>query len=714
MSKSNKNGFTLTELLAVIVIMSLIVSIGVPTYINVNKSVKENEYQSKKQYIESLAMEYAADNNVDTTFTVSRLITSGYMSVDEYKDNIPYIANPKNEEDNLACHVISLKLEGYEYYATMLEEKDCDLVLEDVSATSMGISAYEFENNKVGKLIELENNSNSLKWTNKDVLIVFNPVDENIKEINANIFGNSKNINMANMIKEIKEGDTINPSNYSNLIEVRTNLILKEDIYFNMIVNETVKKSNLQVKIDKESPTVNVEKYDGFTAHEKNVLVYITDGNGSGGNGVYLTNTNDFASINSASYYNVSEGQNTIPIGEGLTNGKYYLWGKDNVGNISSVSKEINIENVDDKDPTGTLSISSNNSNYNSRNVTITVTSSDVGIGAESVCISETNYSDEQANSKCSWNNFSKDRYTKSYTFSSSDGSGATHTVYAYIKDGVGNINKYQKSYTLYKMCTNFIRVDGTNCTLKCGGGTLNLLGKDRWFSSSCPQYNLSSGGSACNTQDCCSSVRYVQGTACSAVCNGGKLIGYAYSNYNNQRCASNDAYNQNPCNTQDCCSSVRGTGWGACSVSCGWGTQYQALYSNYDNRYCGTQSQSCYPGACCTPTWQQINSTSKTDGGFTTGKTDNSAISAAKNFIKSNLGYDVSVSCSQSCTKTTWNSDDTRSQYCTVSWASGNYSISGSFYIMIDTNKAGDCKAVATDKHAYVNLSATLYEYKC
>ena len=43
----NKKGFTLTELLAVIVILAIIIAIAVPSYMKIKKNIDENNYNNK-------------------------------------------------------------------------------------------------------------------------------------------------------------------------------------------------------------------------------------------------------------------------------------------------------------------------------------------------------------------------------------------------------------------------------------------------------------------------------------------------------------------------------------------------------------------------------------------------------------------------------------------------------------------------------------------
>jgi type IV pilus assembly protein PilA len=58
----NKKGFTLVELLAVLVILSLLMVIAVPASINVSKKVKAKMYNNKVSLIKDAALLWAQDN----------------------------------------------------------------------------------------------------------------------------------------------------------------------------------------------------------------------------------------------------------------------------------------------------------------------------------------------------------------------------------------------------------------------------------------------------------------------------------------------------------------------------------------------------------------------------------------------------------------------------------------------------------------------------
>ena len=99
----NKKGFTLVEILCVIVIMALITTVAVTNIINLNNKSRENLYCAKLEMIKSAAKDYGKnhekelnESNYDyegfksLTITVQDLILSGKISPD--KDD--YLVNP--------------------------------------------------------------------------------------------------------------------------------------------------------------------------------------------------------------------------------------------------------------------------------------------------------------------------------------------------------------------------------------------------------------------------------------------------------------------------------------------------------------------------------------------------------------------------------------------------------------------------------------------
>lgn len=105
----NKKGFTLVELLGVIVIMALLVAIAVPSTISISNRLKVKMYCSKIDSIETAAQLYGEDHQDSFTETfvqdgasyksrslfVKDLVESGNLKKDQKEE--PYIVDPRNK-----------------------------------------------------------------------------------------------------------------------------------------------------------------------------------------------------------------------------------------------------------------------------------------------------------------------------------------------------------------------------------------------------------------------------------------------------------------------------------------------------------------------------------------------------------------------------------------------------------------------------------------
>lgn len=115
----NNKGFTLVELLAVIVILAILITIAVPSTISISNRLKKNMYCSKIDSIEVEAKLYGEDRKdsftenlvmTDGTYpsrklTVKDLIEAGYLKKDNNTE--PYILDPRDNSsmDSLELNV---------------------------------------------------------------------------------------------------------------------------------------------------------------------------------------------------------------------------------------------------------------------------------------------------------------------------------------------------------------------------------------------------------------------------------------------------------------------------------------------------------------------------------------------------------------------------------------------------------------------------------
>lgn len=101
-----KNGFTLVEVLTVLIILSIVVVIAVPIVDNAIKQSKERSYLIQLQGIEEAAKTWAGEHIFETpneenptkTLELSELIRLGYVEKD--------IINPKTKEPFIGVKVV--------------------------------------------------------------------------------------------------------------------------------------------------------------------------------------------------------------------------------------------------------------------------------------------------------------------------------------------------------------------------------------------------------------------------------------------------------------------------------------------------------------------------------------------------------------------------------------------------------------------------------
>ncbi len=109
---NNKKGFTLVELLAVIVILAILVTIAVPATLSISDKLKVNMYCKKIGQIETQAKLYGEDiiDSLTTTginITVKTLVDKGYVKKDQ--ESAPYVVDPRDSKTD-SLYNMSFKL----------------------------------------------------------------------------------------------------------------------------------------------------------------------------------------------------------------------------------------------------------------------------------------------------------------------------------------------------------------------------------------------------------------------------------------------------------------------------------------------------------------------------------------------------------------------------------------------------------------------------
>ena len=130
-----KSGFTLVELLAVIVILALLLSIAIPGVITMASRIQGNMFCSKVENIEKAAQMWGEDNydaiNLATgktqTVTVATLIQKSYLKKDDEKttDSSLFIRDPR-DDTSLLNKEVKVFIKNSRIYANYQYDTETD------------------------------------------------------------------------------------------------------------------------------------------------------------------------------------------------------------------------------------------------------------------------------------------------------------------------------------------------------------------------------------------------------------------------------------------------------------------------------------------------------------------------------------------------------------------------------------------------------------
>ena len=119
--KINKKGFTLTEILAVIAILGVILAIAVPSYNSLSKKFEKAYYEKLEGSVLAAAKSYYKENAESRP---AELLYSSVVTFSELKTskNIDDIKGYKSNIDLKGRIIIVKKVEGYDYKMCYLEQ----------------------------------------------------------------------------------------------------------------------------------------------------------------------------------------------------------------------------------------------------------------------------------------------------------------------------------------------------------------------------------------------------------------------------------------------------------------------------------------------------------------------------------------------------------------------------------------------------------------
>ena len=319
----NKKGFTLVELMAVIVVLAIIIAIAVPSYAKIKKNIEEKNYKNKVNLIEIAAEKYSEDTHYETVF-VEDLIKAGYLDADDVNGIIynDLKTDQNGNKESLNCHVVKSENKNGIYYGKLLEDtqfvdESGNCIRNDLNEINGYVSIKMYEETN-GKQITNE----TKYWTKDDVVLE--------AELSEELQG-----------AEIKwyKGYSQTPFASYNEITVESGSVLQENYTVEASLGDKTFNASARVYIDKIKP--KFYENDAKTLNSKWVTkikygIKAYD-NESGIYGYYFEKAeNDSKCSNDISMYRSNKNK-TIK-----ENGKYLVCLMDNVGNFDGKIIELN------------------------------------------------------------------------------------------------------------------------------------------------------------------------------------------------------------------------------------------------------------------------------------------------------------------------------------------------------------------------------------
>ena len=314
----NKKGFTLIELIAVLVVLSILITSSVAVFINIRNSVLRKEKNNLITYLETKAIEYANETNV-TAISVEDLIKIGLIKPDDETD----IYDPVTRE-SMNCYIIDLVWEDGEYKAKF-----------GSNVGKNGTTCNEYTRRKNLVICQVVgNNCNDIKneqWFKDDITIGLK-------------FVNGKRI-IKESGYEISWKSNTGISSIEDTIKTNVDLIANINYTAKVIKDNEVSEASQIVNIDKEAPLINEIKYNINWSKSKEIEIIASDGLGSGVEGYVIVLENE-----KCSGYNTN---NKITI---KSNGNYKVCIRDKAGN--ETEKVIKVSTIDTKPENPVISAS--------------------------------------------------------------------------------------------------------------------------------------------------------------------------------------------------------------------------------------------------------------------------------------------------------------------------------------------------------------------
>jgi len=292
----NRRGFTLVELIAAMVLLSLLVMIIVPTTSKVLKKSNQDVDKTTKNNIIAAAKNWATDNKNNLPKSGSRIISVSQLQSLGYIDkNIKL--NSKENINEKCIKITNTTKEGgrsrykYEYSDTCTGSSD--LMLKATTSSGKEQPSGQCTNQNILMAV-ITDYSGSYSWQKNNTLI---------------------------------EG--VSSSNY--LTKVTKNQEIKDTYKVLLNAEDGIHSTTYVACIDKKGPEIQLKTVISAT---NNLTINLTD-NLSGLSGYAITSSNQTPTT----WTSISGKSNKVT--KSLSAGTYYVYAKDNVGNINYQMIEV-------------------------------------------------------------------------------------------------------------------------------------------------------------------------------------------------------------------------------------------------------------------------------------------------------------------------------------------------------------------------------------
>ncbi len=164
MSKANKRGFTLVEIIITLAIIITITTVAIGSYIGISDKKKKEEWKLVKDQIETAAEQYFSSNKYlyeGLTDGVKAYISVGTLVKSDYLNKV---VNPTNKKEVPACSLVEVEIKNGKYVGTYDDNEDkinCNttdsstssnkIIVKEKNSTSGAIHYYNKDGNELDK-----------------------------------------------------------------------------------------------------------------------------------------------------------------------------------------------------------------------------------------------------------------------------------------------------------------------------------------------------------------------------------------------------------------------------------------------------------------------------------------------------------------------------------------------------------------------------------